>query len=804
MLHNYLQTAVRYFNKSKLHTVISVTGLTLGITSVFLITLYLQQELSYDRFHDHAGDLYRITWEDENPQTRTPHPMAQAMAADFPEVESAVSITPLYGSGLTLEQHSFRNMDRDERFDERRILAVDSTFFDVFSFPVTRGDARKALTQTNAALLISESMARKYFGEADPIGKQLAVDSDTMLIQVAAVFKDVPANSHFHFDFLISYVREKSFDGADDPYYSWGDFGHYNYIRLTPGSDPKALEAKLLDWVTKYIPISPENLAAFKAAKFGFRVQPVTDIHLQSHLRWELGVNGNMESIYILGAAALLILVIAGLNFMNLTAAKSTERAKEIGVRKSLGANRGQLITQFIGESMMISLLAVVLSVVLIELATPLFNQVTGSSIQVDFSQYVFILTGLGILMGLLSGVYPSLYLSASKPSAIMKGATGDAGPTGTFRDVMISFQFAMSMALISGAFIIYSQLDFLRQRDLGFNSENVLVVPIKSEEIASRFTELKTELERLDGIHSVSASSNIPGWQYNQNNIAAVEFPDDDIATSECMVDPDFFTAMQINLKEGRFFSSAAVADSIGAYILNETAASQLGLDNPVGREIYWYRDHGTRRGRVIGVVSDFHFQSLHEPIRPILFTMADNYNFIIIRGTFGDLETQLADIRAVYRQFDQIFQFEFSFLDDRLQQQYEGESRLGNVIAIFSAIAIAIACAGLFGMALLLFNRKVKEISIRKVLGATTLNLVFGLLKTFTIIVVLAGIAATPVTWWVMERWLSNFNYHVDVNAGVFAASITLLLLMSWATLSYLTLKTTRLNPADTLKTE
>jgi putative ABC transport system permease protein len=802
MLRNYFQIALRYFYKSKVHTMINLLGLTLGITSVCLISLYLRHELSYDQFHERAQDLYRITWENENPQTRTPHPMAQALVADFPEVESAVSLTPLFGSGMTLETHSLRNLAKDDRYDERGILAVDTTFFDVFSFPIVKGDKTTALKHVNG-LLMSESMARKYFGNDDPIGKQLAVDGDSTLLDVVAVFKDVPANSHFHFDFLVSYVREKALDG-DDPFYSWADFGHYNYIRLRAGSDPKQLQAKLLDWVTKYIPVSPEALRSFKETGFGFRVQPVTDIHLKSHLRWELGVNGNAESIYILGGAALLILVIGCLNFMNLTTAKSTERAKEIGIRKSLGALRNQLTWQFINESILVSLVAVILSAVLTDLALPMFNAVTGSTLEVSYLEYLFVLAGLGLLIGIASGLYPAVYLASAKPTLVMKGKLSPGSGGRTFRDVMVAFQFAMSTALISGAIIIYAQLDFLQRRPLGFTTENILVIPVKADELSARFAELKTELERVEGISSVSAASNIPGKQYNQNNIVPTQRPDDDIAASECLVDADFFRTMNIEVKEGRSFSAEVLGDSLRSFLLNETAASQLNLDQPVGAEITWLRDGPVARGRVIGVVKDFHYQSLHEPVRPILFALGSHFNFIVVRGDFADFNERIEAIGAVYRKFDETFAFEYTFLEDDIQKQYEGERRLGWVISIFSITAIAIACAGLFGMALIVFNTKIKEISIRKVLGATTGGLLVHLLRSFTILVVIAGLIATPLAWWSMEQWLSNFSYRIDISATVFLSAIAILLGLSWATLGYLTLKTTQLNPADTLKSE
>jgi putative ABC transport system permease protein len=803
MLRNYLQVAFRYFYKSKVHTVINLLGLTLGITSVFLISLYVRQELSYDRFHDRAEDLYRIVWIDENPQTRTPHPMAQALVADFPEVESAVSLTPLFGSGLTIETHSFRNLEKDERFDEARILAVDTTFFDVFSFPIVRGDPKTALKDVNGGVLLSESMARKYFGDTDPVGRQLAVDGDVHLVNVMGVFADVPANSHFQFDFLVSYVREKTLDG-DDSFYSWADFGHYNYVRLRPGSDAKALEEKLLDWVTGYIPISPSDLRSLKASGFGFQVQPVTDIHLQSHLRWELGTNGNLESVYILAAAAVLILVIACLNFMNLTTAKSTERAKEIGIRKSLGAVRKQLTFQFIAESLIVALAAVFLSIVLVDLSLPFINRLTGTTLEVSYAQYFVVLAALGAFIGILAGAYPALYLASAKPTLILKGQISPAGKPGSFRDIMIGFQFAMSTALIAGALIIYNQLDYLQNRPLGFDGDNVIVVPVKSESVSERFQQLKTELGRIEGVISVSAASNIPGRQFNQNNIAWAQVPEDEIATSECTVDADFFRTMKIDLKEGRVFDAAALADSTRTYVLNETAVRQLNLPNPVGSEINWLRDGPAQKGRVIGVVKDFHFQSLHEPVRPMLFALGDNFNFIVIRCEQTGIQDRIAAIQSVYRTVDNTFQFDYAFLDDQLQQQYENEKQLGAGIAVFSVIAVVVACAGLFGMALIMFSRKIKEISVRKVLGATTASLLFRLLRTYTTLVVIAGIVAVPITWWAMEKWLGNFNYRINVNPAFFVIAIGILLAVSWITLSYLTVKTTRLNPADTLKSE
>jgi putative ABC transport system permease protein len=802
MFSNYFKIALRNILHNKIDTSINLLGLSFGIACVFVITLYLKQELSYDRFHTNAKDLYRIIWESDNSQTRTPHPMAQAMVHDFPQVESAVSLTPLWGSGLTRETHSFRNLEKDERYDEAGIFAVDTTFFDVFSFPLLKGNAEKALKQLNG-ILISESIAKKYFGDSDPIGKQLAVDSDTLLVEVVGVFKDIPQNSHFHFDFVVSYLREKYLDGEDE-FYTWADFGHYNYIRLKPGSDAKELEAQLMDWSKKYINWSEEDFAGLTATQYGFKLQPITDIHLQSRLRWELESNGNLDYIYILGAAALLTLIIASVNFMNLTTAKSTDRAKEIGIRKSLGAFRGQLTLQFLCESLLIAMVAVAFSVLLIEITIPFIHSLTGTDIDFSYALYGGVLLTIGLVIGIASGLYPALHLSAAKPVAILKGNYSRSVEGRGFRDLLIGIQFGISMALISGCLIIFNQLDFLQDRNLGFAKEGVMVVPIKGENLTNKFEALRNELLRIKGVSMVSATSNIPGRHFNQNSIADARFPDNDIDAAECFVDADFFAAMGIVLKDGRTFSREFTADTLRSFVINETAAEQLLLEQPVGAELYWYKDPDFVRGRIVGVVKDFHFMSLHETLQPLLFALGNEYNYMVIKTDLQNFSQKLETIEAVYKQFDPIFAFEFSFLDDQLQQQYQAESNLGLVMTAFSVISIVIASFGLFAMALLTFRQRVKEISIRKVLGATTGNLLYHLLKNFTILIAIAAIVASPLTWWLMSGWLENFSYRITIGPMVFVASAGILLALCWITLSYLTVMTVRLNPAETLKSE
>src|SRR6267154_3983238 len=421
MLYHYLTTALRNFARNKFYSTISVVGLAIGLASVFLITQYLKQELSYDRFHEGAENIYRIAWINSNPQTRTPHPMAQAMVQDFPEVESAVSLSPLWGPGLTRRVFSIHNPEKDVRYDESNVLAVDSTFFSVFTFPLLRGNPGTVL-KNPGGLLISESIAVKYFGTTECVGRQLEINDEKDLVEVLGVFKDVPRASHFHFDFLVSYVREKD---PDDEYYKWGDFGHYNYVRLKPGTDAKLLESKLLTWSKKYVNFSEENFRWLQENHQGFRLQPITSIHLQSHLRWELEPNGNMAYVYLMAAAALLILVVGAVNFVNLNMAQTSERMKEIGVRKSLGAFRKQLSFQFLGESVLVTSMALALAVILIEISAPVLQAITGKTFSIQGGIFISILLSLGLTIALVAGIYPSLILSAAKPALILKKNLG-------------------------------------------------------------------------------------------------------------------------------------------------------------------------------------------------------------------------------------------------------------------------------------------------------------------------------------------------------------------------------------------
>jgi putative ABC transport system permease protein len=803
MIFSYLQIAFRNLLRNKFYSLINIAGLGLGLACVFLILQYLKQELSYDRFHENSENIYRITWEDENPQTRTPHPMAQALVQDFPEVKSAVSITPLWGIGLTKQTLSFRNPESTNRFDENGVMAVDSNFFKVFSFPLLKGD-RNTVLENPDGILISGSMSKKYFGEEEPLGKHLAVNDGQALVEVVGVFEDVPLESHFHFDFLVSYDREKSFEDPESKYYTWDDFGHYNYIKLLPGTDAKALEAKLGDWVRKYIDIPDDVYKAIKDQNFGFRLQRITDIHLNSHLRWELEPNGYMSYIYMMTAAAFLILIIATVNFINLTTAQSAERAKEIGIRKALGAFRKQIAIQFTGESLLVSLLAMAVAVIFVQAASPFFTLTTGKPLDIDYGFFVLSLFVMALITGVSAGIFPSLYLASVNASLILKGKFLQNRKVARFRKGFTIFQFFASMILIASSVIIYNQLEFMQNKAMGYNAEEVIVLPVKNlDAINPRFEELRNELLKISNVKSVSAASNIPGRPFNQNPVFATQHPEMRVASSEALIDYDFFNLMDIKFADGRPFSKENPADR-DAFILNETAAKNLYAGSAVGKEFSWDFDEGIVQGTVIGVVKDFHFQSLHEPVRPLLFRLLPYYNYVLIKVNTAEFSSTLNAIENTWKKFDNLFAFEFSFLSNYLNQQYQFEQSMARVLGAFSFIAITIACFGLLAIASLTFKQKTREVSIRKVLGATLAQIMILLVRDFTRLVIIAVLLATPIIWWIMNSWLENFTFRTTINPLIFVGSGVLLVAIAWATLSYLLWKVSMVNPAETLKNE
>ena len=801
MLKNYLKTALRNILKYKVYSLINVLGLTIGITSFMFILLWVQDELSYDKFYANSDRIYRIDWASDNPQTRTPHPMSYTMVNDFPEVENAVSLTPLFGPGLSRVTHSVRYLDKV--FDEPGFYAADTSFFNVFALEMIKGDKKTALKHP-LSVVITDEIADKYFGDDEPIGKTLRFENSFDLT-VTGVIRKMPNNSHFHFDFLISYNALRFRETGN--WLLWEDFGHYNYVLLRKDVDPENFETKIPGWFLKYNEWPEDYRERLINGTIGFRLKPVTDIHLRSNIRWELETNGNILYVYLFITAGLLILIIACFNFVNLATARSADRAKEVGLRKTVGAVRWQLIGQFLGESVFFGLIAVTLSLILLETILPLFNTLTAK--QLDFSIiYDFDLTLglvlLGILVGVFSGIYPAVFISSFQPLSIIKNTFKSNFKAVVFRKILVVFQFVISIVLIFGTFVIYDQLHFLKTKNLGFNKEQVAVISIKDRSLVRNYESIKNTFLANPGILSVSAVSNVPSRNFNQNPIQW-KSDEETVDVSEMRVDYDFFKTLGIKIVEGRDFSQEFSTDLENSFILNEAAARQFDWDTPVNKVITWYDDEITRTGKIIGVAENFHFQSLHQDITPMIFQVfPPDFAFFLVKIKPENITGTMDFLKINYKKFDQANTFEYSFLDYDFKNLYKSEERMGQLFWIFSFLAIFVACLGLYGLISYSAVQKTKEIGVRKVLGASEKNIVTLLSKEYILLVTAANIVAWPTAYFIMRDWLQNFAYRINIGFWSFVVSAFLAMIIAFSTLLIQSLKAASINPVDSIKTE
>jgi len=800
MLKNYIKIAWRNLIKGKLHSMVNVMGLTIGIACCLLISIYIVHELNYDNHFDDSDRIYRIAWFSENPQTRTPHPMAQALVKDFPEVQAATSISPIWGPGLTRPVFSIRHQEK--RFDEKGIFSADSTFFEVFSFDLLYGDKNQALQQPGGIVLTQE-MAEKYFSGENPMGKTLRIN-EQMELTVTGVMKNIPDNTHFHFDFLISYVSMKLNASESSEYYTWADFGHFNYMKLGPEADAEQLEKKMTAWSDQYINWTESERQKLQEGSIGFRLQPITDIHLYSDLRWELEANGNIAYIYIFFGAALFILIIACINFMNLSTARSLTRAKEVGLRKSAGASRSQLIMQFLAESFLMTGISVLLAFGIVDYLLPWFNEYSGIKSSLSWSDWkVWAGGALAVFtLGMISGSYPAFVMSKYNPTRVLKGKFSGSREGVWLRKALVVLQFSVSVVMIAGTLLIYEQLDYLDQKDLGFQKEQIVVVPIKGDHVRNRYIALKDQLSVISGVTRVTAVSNYPGGSFNQQPIQW-NTNDQRISVSVLRTDFNFSEMLDINVVEGRSFSQEYGEDRGGTYLLNETAAQQFDWDDPIGNEITFFDDEITRRGKVIGIVEDFHFQSLHQTVSPLLIqVMPDEFNYVLVKLQPENVSQQLASIEETWVKFDPLFAFEYSFLDAEFEANYLKEQKAGSILFMFSALAIFIAALGLLGLTSFAVQHRIKEIGVRKILGASIASIVALLSKDFVKLVVLGFVIAIPIAWYTMNQWLADFAYRIEIGAGNFILAGAAALLIAMITVSWQAIKAAVSNPVDSLR--
>lgn len=802
MIEHFLKIAFRNLVKNKSFTLINILGLSIGIMSFLFIFLWVQDELSYDNFHDKGDRIYRIGWQSSNPQTRTPHPMTYSMVTDFSEVENAVSITPVWGEGLTQPERTVKYGEK--QFEESAIFAADTTFFDVFTFPMLQGDPKTALKDVGS-IVISETAAKKIFGDKDPMNKMITINfGQDFLFRITGVIAGIPPNAHFHFNFLISYVTMKVAYSPD--FFEWGDFGHYNYLLLSDGADPKDLEKKMIPWSKQYIDWSEEAWNALERGELKFALQALPGIHLHSQLRWELETNGNILYIYIFSAMGILVLVIACVNFMNLSIAKSSMRSKEVGVKKVVGANRSSIQTQFLMEAMLSAGISMILALVLFEvLAIPVGSLVNKHFI-ISYTNPMVppVLLGFAIACGLLAGLYPAIFMSGFSPFYVLKGAKSNTSKNLGLRNSLVVFQFTVSIFLIIATLAVSRQVSYMRAQKLGFDSEQLLVIPIKDSTMLNNYKSAKAQLLDHHNISSISAVSNIPGRRFDQNPIQWLE-GDEEIDASELKVDPDFLNTLQIDIDTGRFFSKDRPSDIENAFIINKTAAKLFKWDSPLQEDIIWHDDETTRRGKIIGVIDDFHFQSLHSSIEPLIIRFQPaSFNYFMVRISNQDIPNTIEFIKEKYEALDPQHAFNYFFLDDDLAKLYKADEQMQEVVVYFTMLAIIISCIGLFGLSSFAAEQRTKEIGIRKVNGASVYSILIMLSSEFIKWIVISALIATPVTWYILNDWMQNFAFKAGIPWIYYPIAFLITLIVSWLTIGSQSIKAALKNPVDALRYE
>jgi putative ABC transport system permease protein len=766
--------------KRKTYSIINILGLTAGLASFIVIFLYISDELSYDRHHKNANHIYRLVnvydfeGVGEN-SASAPFPVAFTLKNDFPGMIKNVVRLFNFQAPRSFIEHG------EKKFNERNFFFADSTYFDMFDHVFIQGNPQSALDENNA-VVITQSMAHKYFGDENPVGKQIKFESNINL-QITGVIEDVRAQSHFRFDFIASMSTLRAVFGGKLPE-TWVWNPCWTYLLLDENADPEILEAKLPEYIQKYFyDAEKDNITLY--------LQPLTDIHLKSKLDYELAPNNDLISIYILSAIAVFLLIIAVINYMNLATATSASRTKEIGIKKVTGATGNQLIVQFIGESVILTFIALILAVIVCEMVMPWFNDFTGKSISILLllqPQNLFLIIGLGLFVGFIAGIYPAFYLSRFKPVTVLKGAPKLSTKSGLPRKILVVLQFTISIALIIGTIIIREQLNYMRNADLGFDKDHIIVLPINRTPIVSSYESFKGELLQSPDIISVTAMDDIFGSAHNTHEFRPEGFPEDQWQFYPALVvQYDFLKTFDIKLLAGRDYNEANSTDPINGILINEAMVHHMGWETPqdaIGKKFKSLQGEE----RIIGVFSNFHQTSLHEAAGPFVLNMKETpgairwfLKYMAIRIQPGNESKALAYIESAWRRATPERPFEYTFLDQELAKLYKDEKNLSSLSVIFTIIIIFIAALGLAGLASYMAEQKTKEIGIRKVLGASTLSIVQNLSMEFIWLILLASVLAWLTAYLVMHDWLNHFPYQTTLNWLIFGLATVLALLLT-----------------------
>ncbi|HYE56511.1 MAG TPA: ABC transporter permease [Chitinophagaceae bacterium] len=802
MFTHYLKIVGRSLWKSKGFSFINIFGLAVGMACSLLIFLYVTDEKSYDTFHKDAKNIHRIVKDFINddgsriPDATTPAALAPAMKRELPEVIEITRFMPEWG-GRWLVKYG------DKKMMEQKVWRADSTFFDVFTFPFIKGDPKTSFNDARS-VMITESIANKYFGKEDPIGKVLQMQPFGDMT-VTGVIKDIPENAHFHFDFLVPWKQLPQSINTN-----WGQYNYYTYAKIKEGTNMDAFAKKIQDLYER----NQEERHSI------FYTQPLTGIHLTSRLKWELEPNGDKLYVDIFTIIGIFILLIAAINYINLATAKSALRAKEIGIRKVSGAIRGSLIKQFLLESVVTCFFAAILAILMAQLLIPLVHTVTQKRLEVITNPAVFVyMAGAVTLVGLIAGTFPALYLSSFKPISVLKGFKMNESGVLNLRKSLVVVQFTISIVLIIGALVIMQQIRYIQSAKLGFDKEQVAVIRNTGALSATDRNAYLNSVKQLQGVKKASGANIILGDKFSTSRISKRGSTKEQ-QVNFAVVGYDYLDVVGIEMKEGRGFSGNFPADTlnngipggplqqtIGSIVINETAAKELALDQPaVGQQLLWGTDGDTSYYvNVVGVMKDFHFTSLRNEIKPFAFlASASQFNNVTIKLSTGNIQNTLASLERLWKQFSQERPFEYVFLDENFAKLYTAEARFQKVFISLVILGILIACLGLLGLATYAAQQRVKEIGIRKTLGASVTGVVGLLSKDFLKLVFISLLIAAPIAWYMMNKWLEDFHYRVHLEWWVFPLGGFIAILIAFLTISFQTIKAAKANPVKSLRTE
>jgi putative ABC transport system permease protein len=812
MFSNFFKIALRHLMKQKMYSAIKICGFAIGIAACLLIALFIREELSYDRGYPDASRIYRIIGAiNENGNIRRgtsmPAPMRTALKNNFPEVEAAGRIMPnrlFDGAG----SNYVRLADKTNNSFEEGFTYADQDMLDILKIPMVYGDRKQALAAPNA-IVISKKKSDKFFPGVNPVGKIIYLnDNKEKPYTIGGVMQDFPVNSHLQFDYLLTLTGVEFWPGEQN---TWMASNYDNYVLVRPGTDIPALEKKITysilnDYV---IPVMKQagNKDAESIAKSGsIHLQPITDIYLRSYNidSDDVKSTGDIRLIWLFAAIAAFILIIACINFINLSTAKSANRAKEVGLRKVVGSLKGSLIKQFLVESMVFSFLSFAGGLILAAILLPYFNGIAGRSLSIPWNEWWLLplMIAAAVVIGLLAGLYPSFYLSSFKPIQVLKGQVAKGSRHSGFRNALVVFQFTTSIILIISTIVIYNQMQFILNQKLGFDKEQVVLIN-GAHTLGNNVRNFKNELLDLPEVKHVSVSDYLPvastkrnGNQFWNAGKQIVEAP----ANGQFwLVDNDYLQTIGIRLVAGRNFSADIVSDS-QRVIINQTLARELNLKDPVGKQIA----NGNGTWEVIGVVEDFHFESLRQKVEGLCLQLGNSPSVVSVKISGGDMRKSIASITALWQSFAPGQPIRFDFLDERIKLMYADVERMGKIFTSFTILTIIVACLGLFALSAFMAEQRSKEIGIRKVLGASITGITALLSKDFLKLIAIAMIIASPIAWWAMSKWLEDFNYRTSIGWWIFIVAGVISLLIALITISFQSLKAATANPVKTLRSE